>query len=168
MNTYAVLVCFLAAVVHQKRTEPKNLSAQREDGSQTHGKASASPRTLKTSEAKDARTFCSNIDGKLSSVRTRPTCAYAKHTRARACHNCNNSQAKAADARGCPIQTRVEKCLPRRRRLALYRRFVNHFHTLEQIHLGQHVVDVNTQQPLGLKSYRCDNSSSWWGVGGGC
>lgn len=87
---YAVLVCFLAAVVLRKRTEPENLSAQNENGSQTRAgdKASASPRTLKTSRAskgKDARTLCSNIDGKRSSVRTQLTCAYTKHTRARAC-----------------------------------------------------------------------------------
>lgn len=84
-NMDAVLVCFLAAVVLQKRGEPENLSAQSEDGSQTQDKASASPRTLKTSKGKDARTLCSNIDGKLSCVRTQPTCAYAKHTRARTC-----------------------------------------------------------------------------------
>lgn len=46
-----------------------------------------------------------------------------------------------------------------------FRCIVNYFHTLQEICLRKHVVDVNTQEPLCIKSYRSDGSSSW-AVGG--
>lgn len=56
-NMDAVLVCLLAAVVLQERTEPENPSAQNENGSQAHAgdEASAAPRTPKTSRASEGK-----------------------------------------------------------------------------------------------------------------
>lgn len=161
----AVLVCFLAAVVLQKRTEPENLPAQSENGSQTQAgdKASASPRTLKTSRAskgKDARTLCSNIDGKLSSVRTQPTCAYTKHTRARACGR--------ARTETIPRQTQqMPEAVQSKQgwRNACCNGGGVHFFAallIISIHWSKSVSgNMLLMSTRGIQSYRCHNSSSW-------